>query len=115
MSRTTTEVLQDHLAKRLNNEVEKDIEANFAEDVVILSSFGVYEGHQGVRDSAKRLKEFLGKGTYHYKRVIIERDFGFLDWTGESDKAMVCDGADSYVVKDGKIVMQTIHYKTEGK
>jgi hypothetical protein len=32
------------------------------------------------------------------------------EWTGLGDKTRVDDGADSYLVRDGKIVAQTVHY-----
>jgi hypothetical protein len=110
MARTTTEVIQDHLMKRLNGDLEEDIAENFAEDVIILSSFGTFHGHQGVEDSAKVLMRRLGKGTYAYNHTQIEGAYAFLEWTGEAGTQVVCDGADSFIVRDGKIVMQTIHY-----
>ena len=36
---------------------------------------------------------------------------GFLEWTGEADNgARVEDGADSYLIRDGRIHAMTIHY-----
>jgi hypothetical protein len=34
----------------------------------------------------------------------------FLEWTVDSGPFRVCDGADSYLIEDGKIKAQTIHY-----
>jgi hypothetical protein len=39
----------------------------------------------------------------------------FLEWAYEDDKVMVRDGADSYLIENGKIVAQTIHYTVEQK
>lgn len=36
--------------------------------------------------------------------------FAFLEWTATETGAKVEDGADSFVIEDGKIVAQTIHY-----
>ncbi len=33
-----------------------------------------------------------------------------LKWTGHSSAGSVRDGVDSYVIRDGRIVAQTIHY-----
>jgi hypothetical protein len=44
------------------------------------------------------------------RAVIVERDVGFLKWSAESDTYLVTDGADSYVIQDGYIRAQTIHY-----
>jgi hypothetical protein len=115
MARTATEVIEDHLNKRLQGNVEEDIKANFAEDIVILSSYGTFRGHDGVRESADKLKKMLGKAEFAYNTTIIEGDYGFLEWSGRSGEAIVCDGADSFVVKGGLIVMQTIHYSAQSR
>jgi hypothetical protein len=39
----------------------------------------------------------------------------FLEWAYEDDKVRVRDGVDSYLIEDGKIVVQTIHYTVEQK
>ena len=35
--------------------------------------------------------------------------------SGSDDKVRVRDGADSYLIENGKIVVQTIHYTVEQK
>jgi hypothetical protein len=113
MKRTPTEVIHDHLAKRLANDVEGDITENFDKNILILSSFGVFKGHDGVRASAKLLDEKVGKAVFHYNRTLVDRDYGFLEWSADSDSVKVWDGADSFVVREGKIVLQTIHYTAQ--
>ena len=111
MSRTPTEVIEDHLAKRLAGDVEADIKANYASDIVILSSFGTYKGHDGVRESAAKLAEALGQNAvFTYNRTLIEGDYALLEWSADSKGTKVCDGADSFVVEGGKIIMQTVHF-----
>ena len=39
----------------------------------------------------------------------------FLEWAYEDSTTRVRDGADSYLIEDGKIVAQTIHYTVEQK
>jgi len=40
---------------------------------------------------------------------------GFLEWTYEDSTVCVRDGVDSYLIEEGKIVAQTIHYTLEPK
>jgi hypothetical protein len=40
---------------------------------------------------------------------------GFLEWAYEDDNVRIRDGADSYLIEDGKIIVQTIHYTMEAK
>jgi ketosteroid isomerase-like protein len=108
--RTTTEVFEDHLAKRIAGDLEADIATNYAEDVVFLTGTGAFRGHEGVRKSAAELEHYLGGTDYEYNHTLIDGDYAFLEWTARSKDKIVSDGADGFVIKDGKIVLQTIHY-----
>jgi ketosteroid isomerase-like protein len=108
--RTTTEVFEDHLAKRLAGDIEEDIRDNYSEDVVFLTGTGAFKGHEGVRQSVSELQYYVGDTAYEYKHTLIEGDYAFLEWTARSKDKSVYDGADGFVIKDGKIVLQTIHY-----
>jgi hypothetical protein len=78
--------------------------------VVLLTGTGIYRGHDGVRESAHILHTHFPHGHYDYRNKLVEGEVAFLEWTGESPAGEVKDGADSYVIRDGKIIAQTIHY-----
>jgi hypothetical protein len=103
-------VFEDHLAKRLAGDTESDIEENYAENVVLLTGTGAFEGHDGVRKSAKELERYVGNIPYTYNHTLVKGDYAFLEWTAAGENKAVTDGADGFVIKDGKIVLQTIHY-----
>ncbi|MFD2512467.1 nuclear transport factor 2 family protein [Pontibacter locisalis] len=113
--RTPRQVLEDHLEKSKTGSVEEDLKLNFAKDVVMLTTFGVYRGHEGMRELAKLLQEQLPEMTFDYENFQVEGEVGFLEWSADSKNAFVKDGADSYVVRDGLIVAQTIHYTVLNK
>jgi hypothetical protein len=108
--RSAQEVLDDHLSTSLNGRVEDDLERNYAPDVVIVSNWGVKHGHDGLREMAKLLQSQLPECTFAYKLRLIEDDIGLLEWTGQSSAGSVHDGVDSYVIREGLIRAQTIHY-----
>ena len=109
--RTAREVLDDHLQLAADWDFETDLERNFADDVVLLTGYGVFRGKEGVRAKAKLLAEQLPGGRWTYRNVMAEGELGFLEWTGEGENgARVEDGADSYVIRDGRIRAMTIHY-----
>lgn len=111
MPRTTTEVVYDHLSRRLAGDLEGDLEANYSPDVLILSSFSTFRGHDGVRQSAAQLDEVAAGAEFAYNRTVIEDEYAFLEWTASRDgEDRVDDGSDSFHIVDGRIVMQTIHY-----
>ena len=40
----------------------------------------------------------------------VHGEMAFLEWQAESEGARVLDGTDSYLIRDGRIRVQTIHY-----
>lgn len=104
-------VLYDHLHKAKEGRVEDDLNSNYAEDVVFLSNYGVYHGLDGARYLAKLLNQQLPEARFHYDLIQVEGELGFLKWSAEAGNGnTVTDGADSFVIRDGKIVAQTIYY-----
>jgi hypothetical protein len=123
-SRPAHEVLDDHLnlAEHWGGEggfergLEDDIRRNVSEDIVILINRGTFHGHEGVRQLARMLGEELPEHrSFEYTYRAVEGRMAFLEWAYEDDKVMVRDGADSYLIENGKIVAQTIHYTVEQK
>jgi len=122
--RSAQEVLDDHLnlTERFGAEenwqriVEEDIRRNVSEDIVILINRGTFRGHEGVRQLAQMLGEELPEHrAFDYTYRAVEGRVAFLEWAYEDDNVRVKDGADSYLIEDGKIVAQTIHYTVEQK
>jgi hypothetical protein len=91
-SRTAQEVLDDHL--------------NLAEN---------WGGEVGFE---RGLEEDLRRNSTEDIVIIyraVEGRMAFLEWAYEDDKVRVRDGADSYLIENGKIVAQTIYYTVEQK
>ncbi len=59
------------------------------------------------------LEAQLPGASFTYTTVVTHGELGFLEWTADGPAARVRDGADSFLVRDGRIVMQTIHYTVE--
>lgn len=121
-NRSAQEVLDDHLnlAEHMGAEedieriVEEDMRRNVSEDIVILINRGTFRGHEGVRELARMLGEELPEHrSFEYTYRAVEGRMAFLEWAYEDANVKVRDGADSYLIEDGKIVAQTIHYTVE--
>jgi SnoaL-like protein len=119
--RSAREVLDDHLNianewsdQPLEQLIAEDLRRNVAEDVVILINRGTFHGHAGVRELARMLGEELPEHeAFDYTYVSAEGRMGLLEWTYRDSTVEVRDGVDSYLIEDGKIVAQTIHYTLE--
>ena len=110
MSRSTSEVFCDHLKLRAESKLEEDLHRNYSDEVVLIHQFGVKSGRSGVRESAHRLREQLRGGRYEYVVQHVEGEYAFLLWRASSEHARIEHGVDSFVIRDGRIVMQTVHY-----
>jgi hypothetical protein len=109
--RNASQVLWNHLQLAREGSVEGDLATNFAPDVIVLTRWGSFHGRDGVQQLADRLDAELPDAEFVYDEVLVERDFGFLAWSAiASNGNRVDDGADSYVIRDGRIVAQSIHY-----
>jgi hypothetical protein len=93
--------------------VDGDIARDYAEDVVLLTGLGTFRGHDGVRRSRSILAADLPDATFRYVTTLIDGDVAFLEWRATAEAVEVNDGADSFVVEDGRIRSQTIHYTVQ--
>lgn len=109
-NRSAQEVFDTHLRFRLDGALETDLERNYSERVVMFIGDGVFRGHDGVRELAKRLRSDLPQASIEYRTRTVDGEVCFLEWGARSNAGDVDDGVDSFVVRDGKIVAQTIHY-----
>ena len=119
--RSAREVLDDHLNIAnewgdvpLEDVLAGDLRRNVSENIVILINRGTFRGYDGVRELAQLLSEELPEhAAFQYTYVAAEGPVGLLEWTYEDSPVRVRDGVDSYVIENGKIVAQTIHYTVE--
>lgn len=111
--RSARDVIEDHLELSRSGSIDDDLERNYAPDVTCFFRQEIHRGHDALRQLAERLSDELPGATFRYPTVLADGDVGFLEWTATSEHAEVRDGADSYVVRDGRIVAQTIHYTVE--
>lgn len=71
-------------------------------------------GHDGVRTMARRMNDLAPDASFDYYDLQVVGHLEFLGWSGTgTDGTRLGDGADSYTIRDGKIVAQTIHFRTE--
>jgi hypothetical protein len=64
-----------------------------------------------MRMSARRLAEQLPNGRFEFLSKQVNGPYALLIWRAESDRFDVTGGADSFLIEDGEIKMQTIHYQ----
>jgi hypothetical protein len=109
-NRNTSEVFEDHLRQRLSGSLEDDLRRNYDPQVVLLTVNSRLIGHDGIRHSAKLLRDELPGAKFEFKAKRVCRDYALLVWRAKSDRFDAIEGSDTFVVERGKIKLQTIHY-----
>lgn len=113
-ARSTSEVFRDHLKLRLENRLGEDLERNYAQDVVLLTVNSNATGHNALRMSAARLHDQLPEARFEFVAEQVHGDSALLVWRARSDRFDAIEGAGSFLIRDGKIRLHTIHYGLVG-
>ena len=111
--RSAAEVIEDHLRRAKEGDVEGDVRSNYAEDVILIDRETVRHGHAGVLDAARQLADELPGASYEYVTTHVAGDVGYLQWRATARGARVEHGTDTFVVRDGLIRAQTWYYRVE--
>ena len=109
-NRSTREVFEDHLRLAQQGSFAEDMARNFSKECVVLTNRGAFRGHDGLCQLADMLQREIPDAEYAYINRLVEDRFALLEWTADCGMVAVYDGADSFVVENGKVVAQTIHY-----
>ena len=106
-ARSTKEVIEDHIQLQIAGQLEEDLHRNYDAEAVLLTEFGHFRGHAAWRTHLDGLYRVAEGGYYEILSLQARGDYALLVWkAGASGYVMDC-AADSFVVKDGKIHMQT--------
>ena len=108
--RTTQEVFDDHVTRLIARDRPSDLVRNYAEDAVVLTSVGTFRGRRG----ANYIDEWIHCGvpwaTIEVTTRLVAGEVAFLEWSAHGEHAEIWGGANSYLIRDGQIVVQTIHF-----
>ena len=56
------------------------------------------------------LKKYVAEEGFEYDEILVGGEIGMLRWRGRGSDRTIVNGADTYLVRDGLITVQTIHY-----
>jgi ketosteroid isomerase-like protein len=115
MSMATRDVLHHHLAAFGAGDVD-EILKDYTEDSILMTAGGTIAGLGPLREA---FTGFFGglfaPGTYEFTldSEHIEGEVAFISWHATCASSDVPLGADTYLVRDGKIAVQTIAVKID--
>jgi hypothetical protein len=94
----------------LEGKLDEDLRRNYADDVVLLTVNSNERGYNAIRMSAERLNEQLPEAKFKIIARQVNGPYALLIWSAKSARLHAVEGADSFIIENGKIVFQSIHY-----
>jgi ketosteroid isomerase-like protein len=109
MARTPQEVFAHHAEVLIGGDLE-GIVSDYADDAVFITPAGTRRGKDGVREGFTQLLADVPSAEWSVPTQIFEGDVLFIEWSAVSANTRVDDGIDTFVFRDGEIVVQTVRY-----
>lgn len=116
MTKTTEEIFNHHLEAFSKKDLDQ-IAADFNEQSIYINSLGAkLVGVKAIMEVYKSYFQNQEEGTTSaIKKMIIEGDIVFLEWTSDSPSSSINDGVDTFVIRDGFIYAQTAKFTVLNK
>jgi ketosteroid isomerase-like protein len=113
---TTQEVLDHHLNAFGEGDLE-DILSDYAADAVLFTQNGTLKGVDAIKPLFEALfAEFSKPGvTFEMPTQAVEGEYAYIVWTAETPDNSYELGTDTFVVRNGQIVVQSLAAKITPK
>ena len=112
MPRSPQEVFQHHAEALGAGDLDAIVD-DYSDDAVFITPDGVMRGKDGIREACTRLLADVPNADWTLPTQIYDGDVLFLEWTATSAATKVEDGIDTFVFRDGQIVVQTVRYTVQ--
>jgi ketosteroid isomerase-like protein len=115
-TRTTEAVLNLHLEAFDSGNVETLL-SDYAPDAILLTPTGALHGHTQIRPVLQSLLDDIFQSATQFTMLqqIVEGEVAYIAWSAESTRYRVPLGTDTYLVRNGQIVVQTYAAQMEAK
>ena len=115
-SEQTEQVLQHHLQAFDQGDVDA-ILSDYAPDAVLLTPKGPKQGYEQIRPVLEWLLANILTPDSQFQMIqqLVEDEIAYIVWAAESPLYRVPLATDTYLVREGKIVVQTFTAKVEEK
>ncbi len=112
----TEKTLLHHLQAFAEGDVDA-VMSDYTEDSVLISPDGSMKGLDEIRQLFEKfLAEIVPPGSaFEMLQQVIEGEVAYIFWSAESSNYNIPLGTDTFVIRDGKIVIQTFAGQIEAK
>lgn len=112
----TEKTLIHHLQSIGEGDID-GILSDYTEDAILITPDGTLRGHDEIRPLFEKfVSDILPVGSdFEISQQIIEGEVAYIVWSAESPGYKIPIGTDTFVIRDGKIVVQTFAAQIEAK
>ena len=106
---TTADILQRHLLALAENDMET-LMRDYAPDAELWRDENIFAGTEAIKNFYSRIFTVMPHGStdLEIQKRIVKDDKAYLVWTAESPKISITFATDCFLIKDGKIVWQSV-------
>ena len=115
-SEETEQVLQHHLQAFDQGDMD-GVMSDYAENAVLLTPKGPKQGHAEIREVLEWMARSIFTPDCKFQMIqqLVEDEIAFIVWAAESHQCRIPLATDTFLVRNGKIVIQTFAAKVEEK
>lgn len=100
-------VLEDHLQAMSMGDI-KTLMYDYTDDSILITPNGSFKGLSAIEEEFLKLFTDYPPGSiFNLIKQIIHEDYILLIWAGESKKVVIPFVADTFVIKNSKIIFQS--------
>jgi ketosteroid isomerase-like protein len=105
---TPEQIVAHHNAATESGDLD-GLVSDYARDAVVISPAGPIEGIDAIRKTyADLLSARVVGTTFELQQKIFTKDVAYVTWVQNAGKPDEARGADTFVIREGKIALQTV-------
>ena len=106
--RTAEETIREHLALLQAGNIDLAM-CDYADDALVILPGQVISGLDNIRGGLSAIGSLLGGAVPQIQTLTATSDTVLITFTAFGTPCTIPDGSDTYIVKKGRIVTQTVH------
>ena len=101
------QIVEHHLASGNSRNLD-EIMRDYTDDAIVIAPDGVNKGKQAIHAAFQKMISQEPYPVITATQKIYEGNVGYIVWTMNAGQPNAMHGSDTFIIRDGKIVVQTV-------